>query len=79
MHTASQVVVNKMMVGLVRKEVELPNIVLAFGTSSSADCFVTWKLEYEGCPRYCWSCGVMEHEARDRECTMRGITREELG
>ena len=71
-----KVVVNKVKVEIVRNEVKLPNIIHAFGTTTSADDFATWKMEYRGCPRYCYGCGATSHEAR--QCGERGITRERL-
>ena len=49
-----KVIVNKVKVKMVRNEVRLPNIIHAFGTTTSADDFATWKMEYRGCPRYCF-------------------------
>ena len=72
----NKVVVNKVKVELVRNEVRLPNIIHAFGTTTSADDFATWKMEYRGCPRYCYGCGATSHEAR--QCGERGITRGRL-
>ena len=71
-----KVVVNKVKVEIVRNEVKLPNIIHAFGTTTSADDFTTWKMEYRGCPRYCYGCGATSHEAR--QCGERGITRGRL-
>ena len=58
-----RVVVNKVKVELVRNEKKLPNIIHAFGTTTSADDFATWKMEYRGCPRYCYGCGATSHKA----------------
>jgi hypothetical protein len=71
-----RVVVNKVKVELVRNEERLPNIIHAFGTTTSADDFATWKMEYRGCPRYCYGCGATSHEAR--QCGERGIARGRL-
>ena len=71
-----KVVVNKVKVEIVRNEVKLPNIIHAFGTTTSADDFATWKMEYRGCPRYCYGCGATSHEAR--QCGERGISRGRL-
>ena len=71
-----RVMINKVKVELVRNTVELPNIIHALGTGHSVDDFLTWKLQYRGCPRYCYGCGAASHEAR--QCPERGITREGL-
>ena len=63
----NRVRINRMKVELVRNGEKLPNIIHAFGTTNSADDFLTWKLQYRGCPRYCYSCGATSHEAR--QCT----------
>ena len=62
-----RVVVNKVKVELVRNETRLPNIIHAFGTTTSPDDFATWKMEYRGCQRYCYGCGATTHEARQCE------------
>ena len=62
-----RVVVNKVKVELVRNETRLPNIIHAFGTTTSPDDFATWKMEYRGCQRYCYGCGATSHEARQCE------------
>ena len=72
----NRVQTNKVKVEIVRNSVTLPNIIHAFGTSVSADDFLTWKLQYRGSPRYCYGCGATSHEAR--HCRERGITREGL-
>jgi hypothetical protein len=72
-----KVEVNKVKVELVRNKERLPNIIHAFGTSLSPDDFLTWKLQYQGCPRYCYLCGATSHEAR--QCPDRRVIREELG
>ena len=63
-----KVLVNKVKVELIRNVEELPNIIHALGTGHSADDFLTWKLQYRGCPRYCYGCGAASHEAR--QCTV---------
>ena len=68
--------VGKVKVELVRNSEELPNIIHALGTGHSADDFVTWKLQYRGCPRYCFGCGAASHLAW--QCPEHGITREVL-
>ena len=72
----NRVELNKMKVELVRNGEKMPNIIHAFGTARSADDFLTWKLQYRGCPRYCYSCGATSHEAR--QCTERRAAREKL-
>ena len=39
---------NKVKVELVRNQEVLPNVIHAFGTSLSAEDYVTWKLQYRG-------------------------------
>ena len=72
----SHVKVNKMKVELVRNKVQLPNVIHSFGTRENVDDFLIWKLQYPGCPRYCFLCGDARHEAR--QCGQRGITRGQL-
>ena len=72
----SHVKVNKMKVELVRNKVQLPNVIHSFGTRGNVDDFLIWKLQYPGCPRYCFLCGDARHEAR--QCGQRGITRGQL-
>ena len=72
----NRVQINKMKVELVRNNEKMPNIIHAFGTARSAADFLTWKLQYRGCPRYCFSCGATSHEAR--QCTERRAAREKL-
>ena len=72
----SKVVVNKVKVELVRNKETLPNVIHAFGTTHSAEDFLTWKLQYRGCPRFCYNCGLTTHEAR--QCPERKVTKEEL-
>jgi hypothetical protein len=72
----NRVEINKMKVELVRNSKKMPNIIHAFGTARSAEDFLTWKLQYRGCPRYCYSCGATSHEAR--QCTERRAAREKL-
>ena len=71
-----RVKVSKVKVELIRNQEELPNIIHAFGSGHSAEEFQTWKLQYRGCPRYCFGCGAASHEAR--HCPEQGITREGL-
>ena len=66
-----------MKVEIVPNGVKIPNIILPFGTAASAEDFATWKLQYRGCPRYCFGCGATSHEAR--HCTELGFTKEKLG
>ena len=56
--------------------VKIPNIIHPFGTAASAEDFATWKLQYRGCPRYCFGCGATSHKAR--HCGERGFTKEKL-
>jgi hypothetical protein len=72
----SKVKVNKVKVEMVRNQEVLPNVIHAFGTAASAEDFLTWKMQYRGCPRYCYGCGATSHEAR--QCREQGFTREEL-
>jgi hypothetical protein len=72
----SHVKVNKMKVEVVRNKVQLPNVIHSFGTKENIDDFLIWKLQYPGCPRYCFLCGDARHEAR--QCGQRGITRSQL-
>ena len=60
----NMVEINKMKAELVRNGEKMPNIIHAFGTARSVDNFLTWKLQYRGCPRYCYFCGATSHEAR---------------
>ena len=46
-----KVIINKVKVELGRNEVRLPNIIHAFGTTTSADDFATWKMRVQGMPQ----------------------------
>ena len=72
----NRVEINKMKVELVRNGEKMPNIIHAFGTARSADDFLTWKLQYKGCRRYCYSCRATSHEAR--QCIERRAVRDKL-
>ena len=73
----NHVQVNKVKVEMVRNKETMPNIIHALGTAYSCEDFLTWKLSYRGCPRYCFGCGDTTHEVR--HCPKRGLTKAELG
>jgi hypothetical protein len=73
----NHVQVNKIKVEMVRNKDIMPNIIHALGTTYSCEDFLTWKLSYCGCPRYCFGCGDTTHEVRN--CPKQGLTKAELG
>ena len=72
----SKVVVNKVKVELVPNKNKLLNAIHTFGTTASANDFLTWKLQYRGCAVCQVLLRVRGHHPR--QCLERGLTREEL-